>query len=96
MISSVTPDILQNLKAVLSKIMINGHTKNKYIAALQDAIDEINLEESIYSSPFFDVKIADNEDGGVLIDVFTNEGTLIDTLEYCSENLISDDEAGEA
>ena len=96
MISSVTPDILQNLKAVLNKIMPNGPTKSKYVNALEDAIDNIKDKELVYSTLSFDGRFSTNDTGSLIIDIFTHEGTLVDTLEYCAENLISDDEAGEA
>ena len=61
MISSPTPDILQNLKVVLNKIMKNGHTKQKYIVALDDAIKEIANTESEFFTAAFAVNIKEKE-----------------------------------
>ena len=97
MISSPTPDILQNLKAVLGKIMKDGHTRNKYIAALEDAINEISNEEIHLVTPAFAVNVKGKKNAGIIIDIFSTEGPLIDTLEYDSEDILTNDgEAGEA
>ena len=97
MISSPTPDILQNLKSVLEKIMKNGHTRNKYISALDDAINEISHEEIKLITQYFAVSIKSKENSGIIIDIFSSEGPLIDTLEYDSEDILTGDgEAGEA
>ena len=97
MISSPTPDIIQNLKSVLEKIMKNGHTRNKYISALDDAINEISHEEIKLITQYFAVSVKSKENSGIIIDIFSSEGPLIDTLEYDSEDILtSDGEAGEA
>ena len=88
MISSPTPDILQNLKAVLNKIMKDGHTKQKYIVALDDAINEIANTESEFFTAAFAVNIKEKENAGIIIDVFSTEGPLIDTIEYDSEDIL--------
>jgi len=98
MISSPTPDILQNLKVVLNKIMLEGHTKQKYIAALEDAINEIaHKGELHFITTAFAVNVKEKEKNGIIIDIFSTEGPLIDTIEYDSEDILtSDGEAGEA
>ena len=97
MISSPTPDILQNLKSVLTKVMAEGHTKNKYISALDDAIHEIKNEELHLVTGSFAISVKETETGGVTIDIFSVDGPLIDTIEYDSDNILTDDgEAGEA
>tara|TARA_Y100000310_G_scaffold149832_1_gene149211 strand:+ start:199 stop:492 length:294 start_codon:yes stop_codon:yes gene_type:complete len=97
MISSPTPEILQNLKAVLEKIMKDGHTRNKYISALDDAINEITHEEIKLITSVFAVSVKGKENNGIIIDIFSADGPLIDTLEYDSEDILtSDGEAGEA
>ena len=97
MISSPTPDILQNLKAVLSKIMKPGHVQNKYITALDDAIREIAQEEIHLITSAFAVSVKGKENAGIIIDIFSSDGPLIDTLEYDTEDILtSDGEAGEA
>ena len=98
MISSPTVDILQNLKAVLHKIMKDGHTKNKYIIALDDAIKELIHDEKQFITRTFAVNIKEKEEcTGIIIDIFSVEGPLIDTIEYDSEDILTNDgEAGEA
>ena len=97
MISSPTPDILQNLKVVLNKIMKNGHTKQKYITALDDAINEIANAENEFFTAAFAVNIKEKENAGIIIDIFSTEGPLIDTIEYDNEDILgSNGEAGEA
>ncbi len=96
MISSTTPDILQNLKAVLGKIMADGHVKNKYLSALTDVIDEINSSEFVFATDLFALTVKEKEKGGVIIDVFSTQGPLIDSIEYDSDDILTDDDAGQA
>jgi len=100
MISSPTPDILQNLKAVLNKIMKNGHVKQKYISALDDAIHEIaeiTQQEVHLKTAAFAVSVKEKENAGIIVDIFSIEGPLIDTIEYDNEDILTHDgEAGEA
>tara|TARA_R100001594_G_scaffold133977_1_gene174895 strand:+ start:195 stop:485 length:291 start_codon:yes stop_codon:yes gene_type:complete len=96
MITSTTPDVLKNLNSVLKKIMSDGRIKDKYTSALQDAIDELNLDQIKFSSSLFSVTIQSTEDGGVIIDVFSNEGPLVDTIQYGSDTMIGEEQAGEA
>jgi hypothetical protein len=97
MISSPTPDILQNLKAVLTKIMKPGHIRNKYTSALDDAIREIVNEEVHLITAAFAVSVKGKENNGIIIDIFSAEGPLIDTIEYDSDDILTTDgEAGEA
>jgi len=96
MISSTTPDILKNLALVLKNIMSDGRVKTKYTSALQDAIDELTLEEYHFSTPIFSVTVQSKENDGVIIDVFSNQGPLIDTIEYNPDSMIGEEVAGEA
>ena len=91
MISSPTPDILQNLKSVLSKIMKPGHIRNKYISALEDAIIDISQEDVHLITSAFAVSIKEKENAGIIIDIFSAEGPLLDTLEYDSDDIFTDD-----
>ena len=97
MISSPTPDILQNLKIVLNKIMKDGHTKQKYITALEDAINEIARSEVEFITAAFAVSVKEKENAGIIIDIFSVNGPIIDTIEYDSDDILTNDgEAGEA
>jgi hypothetical protein len=97
MISMLTPDTLQKLKNVLDRIMKDGDIKNKYVYALQDAIDELTKEGFQLITQKYAVSLNSTEEGGVVIDIFDSTGPLIDTIEYDpSDILTNDSEAGEA
>tara|TARA_R100001594_G_scaffold12940_1_gene28340 strand:- start:1822 stop:2115 length:294 start_codon:yes stop_codon:yes gene_type:complete len=97
MISSPTPSTLEELKIVLDKLMAEGDTKNKYINALDDAIDELINDQISLITGIFAVNVSSNEKGGIIIDVFSKDGPLIDSIEYDSNDILtSDDYLGEA
>ena len=97
MISSPTPSTLEELKIVLDKLMAEGDTKDKYINALDDAIEEIINDQISLITGIFAVNVTSNEKGGIIIDVFSKDGPLIDSIEYDSGDILtSDDYLGEA
>jgi len=97
MISSPTPSTLEELKIVLDKLMAEGDTKDKYINALDDAIEEIINDQISLITGIFAVNVSSNEKGGIIIDVFSKDGPLIDSIEYDSNDILtSDDYLGEA
>lgn len=97
MISSPTPSTLEELKIVLDKLMAEGDTKDKYINALDDAIDELINDQISLITGIFAVNVSSNEKGGIIIDVFSKDGPLIDSIEYDSGDILtSDDYLGEA
>ena len=97
MISSPTPSTLEELKIVLDKLMAEGDTKDKYINALNDAIEEIINDQISLITGIFAVNVSSNEKGGIIIDVFSKDGPLIDSIEYDSGDILtSDDYLGEA
>ena len=97
MISSPTPSTLEELKIVLDKLMAEGDTKDKYINALDDAIEEIINDQISLITGIFAVNVSSNEKGGIIIDVFSKDGPLIDSIEYDSGDILtSDDQLGEA
>ena len=97
MISSPTPNTLEELKIVLDKLMAEGDTKDKYINALDDAIDELINDQISLITGIFAVNVSSNEKGGIIIDVFSKDGPLIDSIEYDSGDILtSDDYLGEA
>lgn len=97
MISSPTPSTLEELKIVLDKLMAEGDTKDKYINALDDAIDELINDQISLITGIFAVNVTSNEKGGIIIDVFSKDGPLIDSIEYDSNDILtSDDYLGEA
>ena len=78
MISSPTPSTLEELKIVLDKLMAEGDTKDKYINALDDAIEEIINDQISLITGIFAVNVSSNDKGGIIIDVFSKDGPLID------------------
>ena len=97
MISSPTPSTLEELKIVLDKLMAEGDTKDKYINALDDAIEEIINDQISLITGIFAVNVSSNEKGGIIIDVFSKDGPLIASIEYDSNDILtSDDYLGEA
>ena len=97
MISSPPPSTLEELKIVLDKLMAEGDTKDKYINALDDAIDELINDQISLITGIFAVNVTSNEKGGIIIDVFSKDGPLIDSIEYDSGDILtSDDYLGEA
>ena len=75
--------------------MANGPTRSKYVNALEDAIENIDTEKKIHTTNFFEFHINEDEAGAIL-DVYTLDGTLIDTVEYLTSSIVRDDDAGEA
>jgi hypothetical protein len=97
MISSPTPEILEQLKVVLGNLMAEGQTKTKFISALDDAIHELINDEVSLITGHFAVNITATDNGGVIIDIFSKDGPLIDTIEYDSADILTNDEyLGEA
>ena len=77
--------------------MAEGDTKDKYINALDDAIDELINDQISLITGIFAVNVSSNEKGGIIIDVFSKDGPLIDSIEYDSNDILtSDDYLGEA
>ena len=97
MISRPTPETLQQLKVVLGKIMAEGQTKDKFIVALDDAIHELVNDEISLITGYFAVNVTTTDSGGVIVDIFSKDGPLIDTIEYDSKDILTNDEcSGEA
>ena len=97
MISSPTPSTLEELKIVLDKLMAEGHTKDKYINALDDAISELINDQISLITGVFAVNVSSDDKGGIIIDVFSKDGPLIDSIEYDGNDILtSDDYLGEA
>ena len=97
MISSPTPEILEQLKVVLGKLMAEGHAKTKFINALDDAIHELINDEISIITGHFAVNVTATYNGVVIVDIFSKDGPLIDTIEYDSADILTNDEySGEA
>ena len=96
---SLIRDHLQNLKAVLRKILGYSVTGDKYIDALDGALEKIdpNIEGrvEIEVGPFKGIMA--NEDGNLTVDVeLLQNGENLETLVYYSKDVIDDEIVGES
>ena len=90
-----TIDILQNLKAVLGKLLGDGLVRSKYTNALEVAIAQLELETIYVESDFYRVDVETLIDG-IRITVATSEGDLLEEYEYKNGETFDDTNAGEA
>ena len=91
MVTCFTTDILNDLTAVLDRIMKDGSVKDKYLSALKDAVDQLERDNIQFITSKYAVSIKESDEGGVLIDVFSVLGPLLDTIEYGPENILACD-----
>lgn len=91
MVTCFTTDILNDLTAVLDRIMKDGSVKDKYLSALKDAVDQLERDDIQFITSKYAVSIKESDEGGVLIDVFSVLGPLLDTIEYGPENILACD-----
>jgi hypothetical protein len=97
MISSPTHDTLDELRILLDKLMADSDIKDKYINALEDAIHELSNDQISLITGIFAVNVSNNGKDGIIIDVFSKDGPLIDSIEYESGDILTTDEfLGEA
>ena len=97
MISSPTHDTLEELRILLDKLMADSDIKDKYINALEDAILELSNDQISLITGIFAVNVSNNGKDGIIIDVFSKDGPLIDSIEYESGDILTTDEfLGEA
>ena len=90
-----TVDILQNLKGVLQKIMKKGITRSKYTDALEVAIANLNLDAIAIENDYYRVDV-DANDNGIVINVATSSGELIETYEFFNGGIIDESTVGES
>ena len=77
--------------------MAEGHAKTKFINALDDAIHELINDEISIITGHFAVNVTATDNGGVIVDIFSKDGPLIDTIEFDSADILTNDEySGEA
>ena len=67
----------------------------KQVQRIHDLFEIANAENEFFTAAFA-VNIKEKENAGIIIDIFSVEGPLIDTVEYDSEDILGDGEAGEA
>tara|TARA_R110002020_G_scaffold152143_2_gene329760 strand:- start:2134 stop:2421 length:288 start_codon:yes stop_codon:yes gene_type:complete len=91
--SSTTVDILVNLTKVLKNTMGKNEVSKKYINALEVAIGQMTLDVLHVDTEHFSVGVEAN-DGGVVINVSTPDGDLIDTFEFSNEGIIDEEMIG--
>ena len=92
-------DHLQNLKAVLRKILGYSVTGDKYVDALDGALEKIDPDikdrVEIEVGPFKGIMV--NEDGNLTVDVeLLQNGENLETLVYYSKDVIDDEIVGES
>jgi len=90
-----TVDILQNLKGVLQKIMNTGATRSKYTDALEVAIANLNLDSIAIETDYYRVDV-DATDNGIIINVATSTGEMIETYEFFNGGIIDESTVGES
>ena len=91
------PEILQNLKAVLHKVMgPDSITCTKYTNALEDAIEFIDNTKICVSTPVFRLTAETTPLGGIIIDLYSSEDEHIQAIEFDPEDLIDDEIYGDA
>ena len=93
--SSTTVDTLVTLVKVLKNTMGQNEVSKKYVDALEVAIGQMTLDVLHVDTEHFSVGVEAN-DGGVVINVSTSDGDLIDTFEFSSEGLIEEEMIGES
>ena len=90
-------DRLQNLKAVLYKIMgPSSVTCAKYTNALEDAIDMIDNHKIAISTPIFRLTAETTKIGSIIIDLYSSEDEHLQTIEFNPEDLIDEEIYGDA
>tara|TARA_Y100000593_G_scaffold95053_1_gene198879 strand:- start:6529 stop:6819 length:291 start_codon:yes stop_codon:yes gene_type:complete len=90
-------DRLQNLKAVLYKVM--GHdsiTGAQYTDALECAIEFIHNSRLSIETPVYRVVAESTPDGGIILDVYTSEDEHLQTIAFDPDDIITDDILGES
>ena len=94
--ASVT-DRLQNLKAVLYKIMGSKSTTcAKYTNALEDAIDYMDCHKMAVSTPIFRLTVETTKIGGIIVDLYTSDDEHLQTIGFDPDDIISDESYGDA
>ena len=90
-----TIDILQNLKGVLHKIMNKGVTCSKYTNALEVAIANLELDSIAIETDYYRIDV-DANDSGIIINVATSTGELLETYEFFNGGVIDESTVGES
>ena len=90
-------DRLQNLKAVLYKVMgPTSITCTKYTTALEDAIEFIDNTKICVSTPIFRLTAETTQFGGIIIDLYTNDDEHLQTIAFDPEDIVDDTMHGDA
>ena len=93
---SVT-DRLQNLKAVLLKIMGSTSTTGVvYTDALECAIDFIHNNKLSIETPVYRVVAESTPTGGIILDVYTSEDEHLQTIEFDPDDIVDGEIYGES
>ena len=90
-------DRLQNLKAVLYKIMgPTSLTCPKYTTALEDPIEYIDNTKIAVSTPIFRLTAETTQFGGIIIDLYTNDDAHLQTIAFDPDDIVDDTMHGDA
>ena len=90
-------DRMQNLKAVLYKIMgPTSLTCAKYTTALEDAIEYIDNTKIAVSTPIFRLTAETTQFGGIIIDLYTNDDEHLQTIAFDPDDIVDDAIHGDA
>ena len=90
-------DRLQNLKAVLYKIMgPTSLTCAKYTTALEDAIEYLVNTKIAGSTPIFRLTAETTQFGGIIIDLYTNDDEHLQTIAFDPDDIVDDAIHGDA
>ena len=90
-------DRLQNLKAVLYKIMgPTSLTCAKYTTALEDAIEYIDNTKIAVSTPIFRLTAETTQFGCIIIDLYTNDDEHLQTIAFDPDDIVDDAIHGDA
>ena len=94
--SSIT-ERLQNLKAVLYKIMgPTSVTGSLYTNALEDAIEYIHNSKLSIETAIFKLTVESTPTGGIIADLYTNEDEHLQTIAFDPDDIVSDEIYGES
>ena len=94
--SSIT-DRLQNLKAVLYKVMgPTSVTGILYTDALEDAIEYIHNNKLSIETPVFRLTVESTPTGGIIVDLYTTEEEHLQTIAFDPDDIVDGSVYGES
>ena len=90
-------DRLQNLKAVLHKIMgPESITCLKYTDALEDAIEYMGAHKMSVSTPIFRLSVETTKFGGIIVHLYSTDDEHLQTIAFAPDDIVDDTIHGDA